>query len=117
MSQCALCRHPTPGPEGLCGYHAAAQGDDWAAGNRIVCDFLHRGIVPAAPPTRAGSILELLGQPEAQGRQSGAPSTPGFCPAAASIEAPAIDETVLAGASQSTSDRPLRTRGERSCDT
>jgi hypothetical protein len=48
MSLCALCAHPTLGGDVLCGYHAAADGGDWATGNRIICDFLHRGIVLAS---------------------------------------------------------------------
>ena len=31
---------------GLCPHHAFVNGDDWAEGNRIVCDFVHRGVVP-----------------------------------------------------------------------
>ncbi len=86
MSLCALCAHPTLGGDVLCGYHAAAHGGDWATGNRIMCDFLHRGIVRA----------------------------PEFYDATAS--APRRETVLAAGSSEYTSDRPLWTRGERSCE-
>jgi hypothetical protein len=40
-------------PEGICPYHFAREERDWATGNRIICDFVHRGVVPAAPPRLA----------------------------------------------------------------
>jgi hypothetical protein len=49
MSLCVQCAQPTFGPGELCLYHTAGQTDDWATGNRLMCDFLHRGIVPATP--------------------------------------------------------------------
>jgi hypothetical protein len=58
MSLCNLCGHPTFGTDALCAYHSSSHGDDWATGNRIMCDFLHRGIVPVAPLTRARRALE-----------------------------------------------------------
>ena len=59
MSLCTLCGHPTFGADALCAYHCSTNGDDWATGNRIMCDFLHRGIVLAAPPTRAPRTLDV----------------------------------------------------------
>ena len=63
MSLCAQCGHPTFRSENLCLYHSASCGDDWARGNRLMCDFLHRGIV--SPPRTsdgrtAGDQAELL---------------------------------------------------------
>jgi hypothetical protein len=56
MSVCTLCGHPAFNGDGLCSYHFAATGDDWAAGNRIMCDFLHRGILlPASLRVGAGA--------------------------------------------------------------
>jgi hypothetical protein len=61
MSVCTLCGHPAFNGDALCSYHFASTGDDWATGNRIICDFLHRGILlpvarpratPSAPPRR-----------------------------------------------------------------
>lgn len=50
MSICVQCAQPALGSRELCGYHTAAFGhDDWATGNRIMCDFIHRGIVSATP--------------------------------------------------------------------
>lgn len=37
---------------GVCSHHAASFGEDWAGSNRVMCDFVHRGVVPprlAAP--------------------------------------------------------------------
>jgi len=59
MSLCTLCGHPTFGADELCAYHSSSHGDDWATGNRIMCDFLHRGIVRAAPPARARRPLDV----------------------------------------------------------
>ncbi len=49
MSRCVLCGCPTFGHDALCEHHAGGHADDWATGNRIICDFLHRGIVSSAP--------------------------------------------------------------------
>lgn len=84
MSLCALCGQPTLGTDALCGYHSAAYGGDWATGNRIMCDFLHRGIVLA----------------------------PGFHGATASVDSASIRETVLQAVT-SQYDCPLRARGAR----
>ena len=45
MSLCPVCGHLMLAPGPMCSYHAATGGLDWAAGNRIMCDFVHRGIV------------------------------------------------------------------------
>ena len=60
MSLCALCGQPTLDSGSLCTYHNSGQGDDWAAGNRIICDFLHRGIVSPIPPDLVARSIELL---------------------------------------------------------
>jgi len=49
MSRCAQCGFPTLAPDALCQHHAGGHADDWAAGNRMICDFLHRGVVSSAP--------------------------------------------------------------------
>ena len=53
MSRCVHCGLPTLGTRALCCHHDAGYGDDWAEGNRIMCDFLHHGIVRT---TRADSF-------------------------------------------------------------
>jgi hypothetical protein len=47
MSLCVVCRSPCPDGSALCPHHHWTPDDRWAVGNRIVCDFLHRGIVSA----------------------------------------------------------------------
>jgi hypothetical protein len=61
MSLCPYCGHTTFGPGPLCVYHTTgADHDDWARGNRIMCDFVHRGIVPPVPDADAPSPLDDL---------------------------------------------------------
>ena len=59
MALCVLCAQPCFGPDDVCAYHTASHGDDWAASNRIMCNFVHRGIILPAPRERADDI-ELL---------------------------------------------------------
>ena len=42
MSVCALCGLWLLDESGLCAYHHVSDGDDWAASNRVMCDFIHR---------------------------------------------------------------------------
>jgi hypothetical protein len=47
MSACAMCGRPLSGNDAsLCPQHVLATQDSWSTGNRIMCDFFHRGIVP-----------------------------------------------------------------------
>jgi hypothetical protein len=59
MSLCVLCAQPTRGPGECCAFHLASQPDGWAAGNRAMCDFVHRGIVQATPHAAADPSIEL----------------------------------------------------------
>ena len=64
MRLCPYCGHRAYGPGGMCPHHAsAAEGDDWATSNRIMCDFIHRGIVTPvaviAPPEALDLLLEV----------------------------------------------------------
>lgn len=59
MSLCSVCAQPTLGDSDVCVFHLYGQGDDWAVGNRVICDFLHRGIVRRAP-RRRDDALELV---------------------------------------------------------
>ena len=61
MSVCVQCGYPTSGPEDMCAHHVASYADDWAMGNRIMCDFLHRGIVSLTPREPADTSIEVLG--------------------------------------------------------
>jgi hypothetical protein len=65
MNLCALCGSPGATADGLCAYHTSVpDGADWATGNRIMCDFIHRGIVPPKPrrarDRSAGRIVEVV---------------------------------------------------------
>ena len=48
MSVCPVCGYLMLMPGPMCSYHVAMGGRDWATGNRIMCDFVHRGIVRRA---------------------------------------------------------------------
>jgi len=58
MKLCPVCGHLIVGLGPMCSYHTATPlRDDWARGNRIMCDFVHRGIVaPASGPPPALSL-------------------------------------------------------------
>ena len=60
MSLCAHCGQTVLGGSGVCAFHLTGQGDDWAAGNRIMCDFFHRGIVLPRPPEPASHSSDSL---------------------------------------------------------
>jgi hypothetical protein len=61
MSLCALCAQPTSDGDDVCVFHLCGHGDEWATGNRIMCDFVHRGIVPPAPCERVDALELLVG--------------------------------------------------------
>ena len=50
-SHCAYCGAVTIG-SGLCPHHSVGYADDWARENRIMCDFIHRGVVVHIPDDR-----------------------------------------------------------------
>jgi hypothetical protein len=60
MSVCVQCAQPALGPDNFCAYHTSGHGDDWATGNRVMCDFLHRGIVSPTPRELADPSIELF---------------------------------------------------------
>jgi hypothetical protein len=45
MSLCIMCGGSNPDQGEICSYHMAAE-ESWSVGNRIMCDFVHRAIVP-----------------------------------------------------------------------
>jgi hypothetical protein len=61
MSLCVVCAQSTLGPDDVCAFHVVGHGDDWATGNRIMCDFLHRGILRRAPREQADTLEFLVG--------------------------------------------------------
>lgn len=34
----------------VCPHHIEVYGDNWAMGNKVMCDFFHRGVVPKRLP-------------------------------------------------------------------
>jgi len=55
MSLCVQCGYPTVGAGDMCAHHVDSRADDWAMGNRIMCDFLHRGLVSLPSERRAAA--------------------------------------------------------------
>jgi hypothetical protein len=45
MSRCAWCNLEVAAGSSLCAHHDVPEAG-WAASNRIMCDFLHRGLLP-----------------------------------------------------------------------
>jgi hypothetical protein len=43
----------------ICSHHMGGHGDGWGTANRLMCDFLHRGVVPPTP-CEPDEKLELL---------------------------------------------------------
>ena len=55
MTTCAYCGDETDG-RALCPHHSLGYEDDWARANRIMCNFIHRGVV--TPVADEDVILE-----------------------------------------------------------
>ena len=51
-SHCCLCGLSYSGDVALCNHHVYG-ADDWAVANRLICDFVHRKIVPRRLPPEA----------------------------------------------------------------
>jgi hypothetical protein len=64
MSLCSVCGQRVVGNAGLCAHHAAVPTDSWAVGNRILCDFFHRGIAPPRLPAvdRINGVARCLAE-------------------------------------------------------
>lgn len=58
MTLCAYCGAEAFRADPLCPHHTWTPADDWAAGNRIMCDFIHRGIVAPAPADGNAVFIE-----------------------------------------------------------
>jgi len=46
MIACVLCGLEVQDGGALCAHHLCGLAENWAATNRIMCDFVHRGIAP-----------------------------------------------------------------------
>lgn len=52
MSVCVQCGIERDDGALLCPQHERESLDTWAEGNRIICDWIHRGKLPESPPDR-----------------------------------------------------------------
>jgi len=55
MSLCAYCGRHTLSD--VCEYHSTGSRSDWATVNRVMCDFVHRGVVSPMPRELADDLL------------------------------------------------------------
>ena len=62
MPLCLQCGLSTLSTAEICSHHVYGHGDDWATANRIMCDFLHRGVV-ASTQRKRDEDLDLLLSP------------------------------------------------------
>jgi hypothetical protein len=62
MSLCAACGIQLTDGEALCRHHSTGADDGWAASNRIMCDFIHRGVVPARAADDEKEICATLAE-------------------------------------------------------
>jgi hypothetical protein len=60
MSRCAYCGQPTVGAGPICVGHDMPDRDDWATANRMMCDFVHRGVVSPMPRRSEPCPIEVL---------------------------------------------------------
>ena len=65
--RCPYCARRPIGPGQMCDHTSLTDHDDWATGNRIMCDFIHRGIIApgdlTAPPFPLHVMPEEIGAP------------------------------------------------------
>ena len=59
MSRCSYCGDTLGDSGGLCPHHTAISDSEWAIENRMMCDFIHRGIVASATYEHARAFDEL----------------------------------------------------------
>jgi hypothetical protein len=60
MSRCTNCGETVIDGSTLCTYHVTGHGDGWATANRIMCDFVHRGIVVSEVSEPADQLIDVL---------------------------------------------------------
>jgi hypothetical protein len=62
MSPCSICGRQIAAHLGFCQHHSASGTDSWAASNRIMCDFVHRGVAPPRlqPAERLAELSRAL---------------------------------------------------------
>jgi hypothetical protein len=59
---CISCGYVLHTPFQLCAHHGQAMPEDWAVANRIYCDFIHRGKIPARlPESERAESLDVWG--------------------------------------------------------
>ena len=64
MSLCPVCGQQLSENAALCPQHTGQSVSGWAAGNRILCDFFHRGVAP--PRLSAGNRVDDFARHSAQ---------------------------------------------------
>jgi hypothetical protein len=59
VSLCVACGQTSVGSDGLCPHHTV-EDRDWAVANRIMCDFIHRGVVVSGPRQPFEALEEFV---------------------------------------------------------
>jgi hypothetical protein len=65
MSLCIVCGQSNPDRDGFCSFHLTTEAD-WSTANRIMCDFVHRAIVPRRLPACERDAVELITDDEGE---------------------------------------------------
>jgi hypothetical protein len=65
MSLCIVCGQANPDRESFCSFHLTAEAD-WAAANRIMCDLVHRAIVPRRLPACEREAVTVITDDEGE---------------------------------------------------
>ena len=65
MSLCAVCVQSSADANGLCPYHVSTD-DGWAVANRIMCDLVHRAVVPRRLPPHERDQVEIITDDEGE---------------------------------------------------
>jgi hypothetical protein len=65
MSVCIVCGQSSPDRESFCSYHITPE-ENWSVANRIICDFVHRAIVPRRLPASERDPVALITDDEGE---------------------------------------------------
>ena len=65
MSICAVCVQSSGDAGNLCPYHVSAD-HEWSVANRIMCDFVHRAVVPRRLPPSERDLVALVTDDEGE---------------------------------------------------
>ena len=65
MNLCIVCGQSNPDRQNFCSFHITPE-ENWSAANRIMCDFVHRAIVPRRLPACERDQVTLITDDEGE---------------------------------------------------